>query len=121
MSDYAARQKLGGDWQLPTKEIWQALSNTENYDWEETTQDGYNGCMVKSITDDTKSIFLPAAGYVIGSSFRNVGSYGYYWSGTAGSSTLACSLDFSSGYVNAQSYNDRYCGFSVRPVRLVAE
>ena len=120
-SDDPVRQILGGDWQLPTIEIWQALNNTDNYDWDWTTMDGYNGRKVTSITDNTKSIFLPASGFVNGTVFADVGSDGDYWSGTAYSNTGAYGLSFDSGNVYAQ-YNYRLCyGFSVRPVRLVAE
>ena len=121
VSDDAARQILGGDWQLPTKDIWEKLNDDTKYKWEwTTTQDGYSGRKVTSNTDYSKSIFLPAAGFVDGTSFKYVGRYGRYWSGTAYSSTQAYYLDFASYSFNAQIYN-RYRGFSVRPVRLVAE
>ena len=119
-ADDAANVKLGGDWQLPTKEIWQALKNTDNYNWDWTTQDGYKGYKVTSKTDNTKTIFLPAAGYVLGTSFKNVGLNGTYWSGTADSSTDAYALNCVSDFVTAGSTLDRFYGFSVRPVRLVA-
>ena len=125
-SDDAARQILGGEWQLPTKDIWNKLCDDTNYEWQWTTQDGYSGYKVTSNTDNTKSIFLPAAGEVNGTLFSYVGSNGSYWSGTAYwyttySSTQAYYLDFSSpSYFNAQSIYDRYRGLSVRPVRLVA-
>lgn len=131
VSDDAARQILGGDWKLPTIEIWQALINTTNYKWEwTTTQDGYSGYKVTSNTDKSKSIFLPAAGFVdgtLGTLFNYVGRYGRYWSGTAHSSTTypntnAYLLGFTNhSDFNAQSIYDRYRGLSVRPVRLVAE
>lgn len=122
-SDDAARQILQGDWQLPTKEIWVALYNTTNYDWDWTTQVGYNGCKVTSKSDNSKSIFLPAAGYVNGTKFTQVGSHGRYWSGTAGisdSTSKPYILRIQSGSVMAQVYYDRYFGLPVRPVRLVA-
>ena len=119
-ADDAANVKLGGDWQLPTKEIWQALKNTDNYNWDWTTQDGYKGYKVTSKTDNTKTIFLPAAGYVLGTSFKNVGLNGTYWSGTADSSTDAYALNCVSDFVTAGSTLERFYGFSVRPVRLVA-
>lgn len=126
VSDDAARQILGGDWKLPTIEIWQALINTTNYKWEwTTTQDGYSGYKVTSNTDNSKSIFLPAAGFVdgtLGTLFNYVGRYGRYWSGTAHSSQKAYLLGFTNySDFNAQSIYDRYRGLSVRPVRLVAE
>ncbi len=121
-SDDAANVILGGDWQLPTKEIWVALYNTTNYDWDWTTQDGYNGCKVTSKSDNSKTIFLPAASYVTGVTFTEVGSFGRYWSGTAGTAetiSKAYCLRFSSGDVSAQSNLYRHFGLPVRPVRLV--
>ena len=121
-SDDAANVILGGDWQLPTKEIWVALYNTTNYDWDWTTQDGYNGCKVTSKSDNSKTIFLPAASYVTGVTFTEVGSFGRYWSGTAGTAetiSKAYCLRFSSGGVSAQSNLYRHFGLPVRPVRLV--
>ena len=106
---------------MPTTEIWEALNNTDKYEWQWTTQDGYIGYKVISKTDNTKTIFLPAAGYVLGTSFNNVGSRGEYWSGTADTSTSACDLSFKSDDVNDKSLGSgRFCGYSVRPVRLVA-
>lgn len=120
--DNAARQILGGDWQLPTTDIWQALKNTENYDWTwTTTQDGYSGLKVTSKTDNSKSIFLPAAGDVYDTTFEKVGSDGHYWSGTVNSNMKAHSLHFLGGYFYPVDSYFRSFGFSVRPVRLVAE
>lgn len=120
--DNAARQILGGDWQLPTTDIWEALKNTANYDWKwTTTQDGYSGLKVTSKTDNSKSIFLPAAGYVYDTTFDKVGSVGHYWSGTVYLNTKAHSLYFLRGYFYPVESYYRSFGFSVRPVRLVAE
>ena len=119
-ADDAANVKLGGDWQLPTKEIWQALYNTDKYEWQWTTQDGYNGYKVTSKTDNTKTIFLPAAGWGSQTSFDCVGSHGLYLSGTADSNRGAYALNFISDFVTATANSGRYDGCSVRPVRLVA-
>ena len=112
--DDAANVILGGDWQLPTKEIWQAL-NTASYTWTWTS----NGRQVKSNTDETKTLFLPAAGRFGGTKSESVGSNGYYWSGTAWSSPQVYDLCFTGGTVDAQNKYVRHCGYSVRPVRLV--
>lgn len=117
-SDDAARHILGGDWQLPTMEIWQALYNTTKYTWDLTTQDGCQGRKVTNTTT-VESLFLPAAGFFYGTSSYSVGSNGGYWSGTAGSSTSAYYLLFSSGNVGPQNYSSRNFGYSIRPVRLV--
>ena len=111
-SDDAANVILGGDWWIPTKAIWEALVNIST----RSLDSGYK------FTNNDQTLFLPAAGYVKGTKFLAVDSGdGYYWSGTAKSSTSAYYLQlFSSGTVNAQSNIDRYIGLSVRPVRLVA-
>ncbi|MBQ6727209.1 MAG: hypothetical protein IJQ89_11655 [Bacteroidales bacterium] len=66
------------------------------------------------------AVFLPAAGYRDGASVYGVGSYGYYWSSTAHSSsaTSAYYVYFYSSTLNPQGYDNRYRG---RSVRLVAE
>lgn len=117
-SDDAARQILGGEWQLPTKEIWQALYNTTKYTWSWTAQNGNNGRKVVNETTES-TLFLPAAGYFYYMSSNYVGSFGFYWSGTAYSSTSAYYLEFNNGKVGPHYYRLRYAGFSVRPVRLV--
>ena len=73
--------------------------------------------------NNTKGLFLPAAGYRgsgVGSHTtptHNAGTGGYYWSSVAASSNAAYCLDFSSGnavvgYTGSKSY-----GFSVRCVQ----
>ena len=109
-SDDAANVILGGDWWIPTQAIWQALvdNSTKGLD------SGFK------FTNNGQTLFLPAAGYVKGTNFYD-SSNGYYWSGTARSSTRAYYLQlYGSGNVSAQAVRDRYCGYSVRPVRLVA-
>lgn len=109
-SDDAANVILGGDWWIPTQAIWQALVNNSP----EHLDSGHK------FTNNGQTLFLPAAGYVKDTQFFAVGSDGYYWSGTANSSTDAYYLQlYSSGNVNAQGYIVRYKGLSVRPVRLV--
>ena len=128
VEDDAAKVILGGDWQLPTKEIWQALSDASTFEWgnggnkqlETIVGSTIKGMKITKIDDPSTYLFLPAAGYVYGTSFSYVGSEGYYWSGTARSSTGASNLYFYRGLVYAQSSDNRYHGLSVRPVRLVA-
>ena len=75
-------------------------------------------------TNNGQTLFLPAAGYVDLTSFKYVGSYVRYWSGTAESkinesSSNAYRLSFSSSKLNADNLSRDY-GCPVRPVRLVA-
>ena len=80
-----------------------------------------NGVYGMKITSKSNgnSIFLPAAGARIDTSLRNAGSNGGYWSRSLNTSSSynAYDLFFKSSGINA-SYNYRYYGFSVRPVRV---
>ena len=62
---------------------------------------------------------MPAAGYVSGVMFKELSTYGRYWSGTAGLGYNAYRLSFSSKKLNANDLS-RDNGCPVRPVRLVA-
>ena len=131
VADDAARQILKGDWQLPTKEIWVALYDANqgevywgpnNGDKTLETISEIKGMKISKKDDSNTYIFLPAAGYVNGLSFTQVGSYGRYWSGTASisdSTSKPYILRITSGSVMAQAYYSRYFGLPVRPVRLV--
>ena len=128
-SDDAANVILGGDWQLPTTEIWVALygANNDKVYWGSDGNKGLEtiseikGMKITKKDDSNTYIFLPAAGYVSKDTFFFVGSGGYYQSGTASSSTKAYCLEFNkNNYVLEQSKSLRYLGRSVRPVRLVA-
>ena len=112
-SDDAARQILKGDWRIPTTEIWAALVNNSTKVWDSTNK-GYK------FTKNSQTLFLPAAGYVWGTSFYNVGSSGRYWSGTTASlNRTAYYLRFDDVNLYAQDSGSRNQGFPVRPVRLV--
>lgn len=62
------------------------------------------------------AVFLPAAGFRYGTSVLNVGSYGYYWSSTAGSANYAYYVCFYSSNFNPSGNDSRYYGYSVRLV-----
>ena len=121
MSDDPARQILGGGWQIPTKTIWEALKSKMN----NLTKKGFNSERKGyEFVNNDQTLFLPAAGYVREKSLDGVGSYGYYWSGTAYSSTTfpntkAYYLTLDGKGVAVGWNENRYKGFSVRPVRLV--
>ena len=114
----AARILLGGDWQMPTKEIWEALNSLTNYSWDFTTHNSINGYSVKS-NSTNQSIFLPAAGYIEGTQYQNSGQFGYYWSSsTTVYGTNAYSLQLGSSILT-NSDQPREHGHSIRPVRLI--
>ena len=115
-----AQVLLGGRWRMPTKQELDDLC--EKCDWTETTVNGVKGNVVRGRDEyASASIFLPCAGYGIGSSFRLVGSSGYFWSSVLSSDNgSAWGLDFSSSHHNTLN---NYCdyGRSIRPVQGFAK
>ena len=86
-ADDAARQQWHGDWRMPTKEEWQGLMDTTQFDWTWTSD--YNGTGVAGVTVTSKvsgyegnSIFLPAAGNRWNVSEYGVGTHAVYMSST---------------------------------------
>ncbi|MDE6689885.1 MAG: hypothetical protein K2J86_08430, partial [Prevotella sp.] len=78
-SDYdAARANWGGSWRLPSKKECEELDSKCTWTW--TTQGGHNGYKVTG--PNGNSIFLPAAGWCLGSSLNDAGDDGRYWSST---------------------------------------
>ena len=117
LSDDAARANWGGSWRIPTDAEWTELREQCTWTW--TTQNGVYGYKVTSKKSGyaNNSIFLPAAGWRIGSSFYDAGSYGDYWSSSlnTGTPSIAWGVDFDSSNVGRYS-SSRYDGRSVRPV-----
>ena len=109
----AARQKLGGDWQIPTKEILEKL-----LEFSQATVE-IDGIQGSKISNNGTYIFLPFAGHFFPNwevpSVEKV----VYWSNYEESNSneaygLLMFGDFS--FVDVCS---RYCGNPIRPVRLV--
>ena len=116
LTDDAAHVNWGGSWRMPTLAEQNELMDTNNCTWTWTTQNGVNGYKVTS-KKNGNSIFLPAAGYRLGSNLYSAGSYGGYWSSSllTSDSYRAYDLCFNSSYVN-WGYDNREYGHSVRPV-----
>jgi hypothetical protein len=110
--DDAARVNLGGDWRMPTDAEWTELREKCTWTW--TSWNGVNGREVTG--PNGKSIFLPAAGWWIGTDHYAATSGGY----------RSLSLDTDSPYYSWSiifDYEDvrreggnRCNGQSVRPV-----
>ena len=117
--DDVAHVNWGGDWRMPTKAEFDELRNTSNCTWTWTTENGVNGYKVVSKKSGYEGnyIFLPAAGYRIGTYLYDVGSYGRYWSSSLYTDYPHCAyyLNFDSGRYYTGN-NDRRYGHSVRPV-----
>lgn len=112
----AARQKLGGDWQIPMIEIWAELSNISNFTWT-FESNGYK--VTPKGGDGSKYIFLPAAGYFNSNVCQQPGEDGNYWSSSADSDQKAFNIGFNINNIYPNRSYSRSMGLSIRPVRLV--
>ncbi|MCQ2222897.1 MAG: fibrobacter succinogenes major paralogous domain-containing protein [Bacteroidaceae bacterium] len=112
-----AAKSWGGSWQLPTKEQWEALIEQCDWTWITKSDGQLAGYKVSDKTDSSKSIFLPAAGYV--ETFNNdywwLDREGWYWSSTHNDDKFARLLNFTDRYQDVCS-DYRINGMSVRPV-----
>ncbi|MBR5238501.1 MAG: fimbrillin family protein [Paludibacteraceae bacterium] len=114
IEDDVAAVNWGGAWRMPTKVEQDELRN--NCDWTWTTQNGVNGCKVTG--PNGNSIFIPAAGYMEDDELYDVNETGSYWSSSLYTNSPECaySVYFESRRPKGWSYDERYYGYSVRPV-----
>ena len=113
--DDAATMNWGGSWRMPTKAEQDELRTKCTWDW--TTQSGVSGYKVTGLNGN--SIFLPAAGYMVGDTLFLAGSFGYYWSSSlyADNPSYAYNVYFYPDFMSWNGYS-RSHGRSVRPVCL---
>ena len=113
--DDAATANWGSEWRMPSLEQIQELLNNCTTQW--TAINGVNGRLLTS-TINGETLFLPANGYLDGSTFN--GGSGNYWSRTLDTSfsPQAYYLNFGSSLVRTYSLGRQY-GFSVRAVRYM--
>ena len=116
LDDDAANVHMGGSWYIPTPSQIQELIDNTTTSW--TTQDGVNGRLFTSKTDNSKSIFIPAAGYASNGSLHLGGSEAYVWSSMLNTLNVSNGqyLGVYSSYVSLNNYGCRCNGFSVRGV-----
>ena len=111
--DDPARANWGGNWRVPTLEEWRELQNGCTWTW--TTQDGMAGYSVVGSTG--KSIFLPAAGAMSGTTLQQDGVQGSYLAATVPSGQTSGSHGFTFQETHCIAGTvARYGGNSVRPV-----
>jgi len=126
-----ANQTWGGastwQWQMPKKEMFENLTNTNKYQWEKVgdfkanSYSGYNVYLKKTAEGATYNtsidahVFFPAAGYYNNSTITQKGTCGYYWSSIPQNSYNAYFLNFSSGNWGVNYNSKGRC----HPVRAV--
>ena len=115
LEDDAANKNMGSAWHIPTNDQIFELFNNTTTTWIE--EDGVEGMTFTSKKDDSKSIFIPAAGVADNDSMNNIGKIGYLWCSMLSDKydTHGMSLSF---FVNCVflSYYYRYLGMPVRGV-----
>ena len=113
----AARANWGSTWRMPTKSEFEELIKECEWEW---TSEGENDRYIDGYRvtgPNGNSIFLPAAGYMYGTSLYYAGSDGNYWSSTPGEGNTrnAYGLYFYSD-LHDTNWDHRTDGLSVRPV-----
>ncbi|MCR5409219.1 MAG: fimbrillin family protein [Bacteroidales bacterium] len=112
--DDAAVQTLGGNWRMPTRDEIIELRDYTTNKWE--VVNGVSG--YRFTGPNGNSIFMPAAGCMLGDELQEAGAMLYYWSSsvTEGYYDHADAIEFSRGsYYIYMAY--RWDGFSVRAVQ----
>ena len=115
--DDAARAHMGNDWRMPTRDEFRELFDYTNNEWISNYKGtGVNGRKFTSKTNGN-SIFIPASGYRLGSSFRGQGRGGDVWSSSLNAALPggALELGFGSGSIYMGD-SGRYYGLAVRGV-----
>ena len=125
----AARVNLGAPWRMPTTtEYAELFANIDYVQADGTTVigssttdkrvtvNGITGLYLKSKTN-SNLLFFACSGHGHGTTWYSRGGSGYYWSSSFYDARYARRLNFYSGGVSPQSYDNRYCGFAVRPVQ----
>lgn len=114
--DDAASVTWSKEWCIPTEAQWKELIDECTWKWM-LCNDKY-GFFVYS-KKNNNWIFLPAAGYRSGSTRRDLGSLGGYWSRTlvpeSPHTAVNVFFNYSSPAMNVR--NDRFIGRSIRAVR----
>ena len=119
LRDDPAFAYMGQWWRMPTQDEFRRLIESTTHMRVYNYQDsGISGMVFTDITDVTKELFFPAAGFCDDGSVGNVGSFGNYWSSSLvlGDVFSAYQLYFYSGGVHCDNYDSRCFGYPVRGV-----
>ena len=112
--DDVARQEWGGEWHIPTKADWDELMDESKFTWTWASKNGSKGYEIKSKKPgyEGESIFLPAAGCMLGTQLSGVGETTNYWSSTL------YAKDPTGGAIagGVDAVAVRYAGLAIRPV-----
>lgn len=118
----AAHAIMGDIWSMPTKAQCDELLDSRYTRWEWTSVDGRNGYRVTSLVEGytDKSIFLPASGWMNGSTLTSDNASGYFWLSTNYNSDEAYYALFASNR-KGTDYDPRWEGLPIRGVVNVGQ
>ena len=118
-SEYdVAHVKWGGKWRMPKPE--EILELLNSCTWTMTTQNDVEGYQVTAVNGN--SIFIPAAGYRLGTNTAQSHEWANYWSSYPNSFGEECASEFTFWYQSSYrsdkyiQHNHRAMGFTVRAV-----
>ena len=123
-ADDVASVTWEGDWRMPdSSELWMLLSSAVNHEWtSDYNSTGVAGLLVTGKGEfSSASLFLPAAGDCVSTSRHDAGDFGHYWSRSLYVDEPVTALRLYFGEGEDVLEGNRYSGYSVRPVRVVAE
>ena len=114
----AAYKATDGAARMPTQDDIQELIDNTFHVWVENfNNSNVNGMKFISKTDETKYIFIPAAGYYDDGSVDGVGKYGLIWSSSLYTLSTHKAWNLFLMVVFCRMYDgNRYGGRSIRPV-----
>ena len=113
--DDAAKNFLGGDWQMPSKEDWNKLF--ELCDSELTVENGVTGLRLTLASDQEKQLFLPCNGMAQMDEIKFSGSNAYYWSSDLNQNDILAYNVFANEFVeNGNNTQERCIGMNVRGI-----
>ena len=117
LCDDAAFAYMGHGWRMPTNDDFRCLSENTTHRWTNNYQNsGVAGMVLTDVTDDTKELFFPAAGYYHPNKNYCIGTDGFYWNNSC-QDMNGCYIDFCCG-LGTYGICNRIFGFSVRGILI---
>ena len=114
----AARAMLGGNWQIPTKEMFQELFNNTDSEWiNDYMGTGISGRKFMRKSNHSIYIFLPAGGEGFATGLLHFNEQGQYWSASYIDENQASNFHFNSLSVTPVDSTQRFRGRNIRPVK----
>ena len=120
--DDAAANIIGGEWQIPSKEVWQELirqngtNDIYTREWQSNYSNNISGYKVTKSAET--SLFLPVTGNIINNAWDNK-SEAHYLSNTGSLNEKNYRLYVSENIFNPNDNNNRFPGLPIRPVRMI--